>query len=170
MLKHVAPLLLALKEELEQHEQPVGLGTLASVCARHDACGHLALLTKPYLEKILAGRKTIESRFSRARVPPFNRVKAGDVVFLKEVAGPVHAIALASYVQFFGPLGPGKVEHIMEKYRQGLQLDSDFKIAKQDSLYATLISLEAVLPLKPLRVIKLDRRPWVVLADASHTN
>ena len=80
-------------------------------------------------------------RFSRARVPPFNKVRAGDVVFLKEVAGPVHAIALASCVQFFGPLGPGEAERIMEQYRQGLQLESDFKIAKQDCLFATLISL-----------------------------
>jgi hypothetical protein len=37
-------------------------------------------------------------------------------------------------------------------------------------MYATLISLGVILPLKPLHVIKLDRRPWVVLADASHTN
>jgi len=165
MVKNIAPLLIALKEELEQHEQPVDLGTLASACVRHDACGHLAILTKPYLEKIVAGQKTIESRFSRARVPPFNKVRAGDVVFLKEVAGPVHAVALTSHVQFFGPLGPSEAEQIMEEYRQGLQLDSDFKTAKQDSLYATLISLEVVLPLKPLHVIKLDRRPWVALAD-----
>lgn len=116
MLKHIAPLLLAVKEELEQHEQPVDLGTLARVCARHDACGHLAILTKPYLEKILAGQKTIASRFSRARVPPFIKVRAVDVVFLKEVAGPVHAIALASYVQFFGPLGPGELA-----YRKGVR-------------------------------------------------
>lgn len=165
MLKNIAPLLIALKEELEQHEIPVDLGTLAGACARHAACGHLAVLTMPYLEKIVAGQKTIESRFSRVRMPPFNKVRPGDVVFLKEVGGPVHAIALASHVQFFGPLGQGEAEQIMEEYRHGLQLDSDFKTAKQDSLYASLISLEVVLPLKPLQVIKIDRRSWVALAD-----
>src|SRR2546423_2885042 len=98
MLKNIAPLLIALKEELEQHEIPVDLGTLAGACARHAACGHLAVLTMPYLEKIVAGQKTIESRFSRVRMPPFNKVGPGDVVFLKEVGGPVHAITLTSHV------------------------------------------------------------------------
>lgn len=165
MLKNIAPLLIALKEELEQHEQPIDLSALAGTCARHGASGHLAILTKPYLEKIVVGQKTIESRFSRSRMPPFNKVRAGEIVFLKEVAGPIHAVTLTSHVRFFGPLRPSEAEQIMEEYHEGLQLDSDFKIAKQDSLYATLISLEVVLPLKPLYLIKLDRRPWVVLAD-----
>jgi len=138
---------------------------LARTCARWHVSGHLAVLTKPYLEKIMAGQKTIESRFSKFRTPPFCRVQTGDIVFLKEVAGPVQAIALTSHVQFFGPLKAGEAERIMEDYQEELQLDSAFKERKHDSVYVTLIFFGLVLPVKALKVIKLDRRPWVVLKD-----
>lgn len=39
---------------------------------------HLAILTEPYLEWILSGKKTVESRFSIHRVPPFGVVSPGD--------------------------------------------------------------------------------------------
>lgn len=165
MRKNITSVLTDLQRELEQGEQPLDIKFLARACSRQNVCGHLAVLTKPYLEKIITGQKTIESRFSKSRIPPFYRVRTGDIVFLKEVSGPIHAVALASLVQFFGPLKAGEAEQIMENYQEGLQLDSDFKSSKQDSLYATLISFEEVLPIKPLHLIKLDRRPWVVLVD-----
>jgi hypothetical protein len=161
----MASLLTVLKEELEQHEQLLDLRTLASLCSQQQVRGHLAVLTKPYLEKIITGQKTIESRFSKSRTPPFDRVQKDDIVFLKEVSGPIHAIALTSQVLFFGPLKPGEAEYIMESYQEGLQLDSDFQKSKQDSHYATLISLGRILPIKPIQLIKLDRRPWVILKD-----
>lgn len=165
MPENTASLLLVLEKELEQHEQAIDLDTLAGVCAQHGVCGHLAVCTKLYLDKIVAGQKTIESRFSRVRTPPFKMIAAGEVVFLREMAGSVHAIALVATVQCFGPLGPDEAWHIMEQYSQGLQLADDFKVARRNSQYATLISFAAVLPIKPCATIKRDRRPWVVLAD-----
>jgi hypothetical protein len=114
------------------------------------------------LKKIIAGAKSIEARFSKFRIPPYGRVRPGDILFLKEVAGPLRAITLASQVQYFGPLRPGEVERIMEDFEAGLQLDSDFKQRKLASRYATLIFLGPVLALQPIEVIKPDRRPWVV--------
>ncbi len=35
---------------------------------------HLAVMHEPYLSYVLEGRKTIESRFSRHRVAPFDQV------------------------------------------------------------------------------------------------
>jgi hypothetical protein len=57
--KKIVPLLLAFQDELEQHVQPVDLGTLAGACARQGVCGHLAIYTKPYLDTIIVGQKTI---------------------------------------------------------------------------------------------------------------
>jgi hypothetical protein len=98
-------------------------------------------------------------------MPPFNTIRTGEIDFLKEAAGPVGAIALTSAVHFFGPLEPGEAGHLIEKYHQGLCLDSDFKIAKRHSVYATLITFEAVLSVKPFATVKFDRRLWVMLAD-----
>ena len=39
---------------------------------------HLAILTEPYISKIFSGVKTLESRFSRNKTVPYNRVRPGD--------------------------------------------------------------------------------------------
>ena len=162
-MENVAHLLTVMKTELEQRECSLDLDALASLCSQQHVQGHLAILTRPYLEKIVKKQKTIESRFSKFRTPPFSKIQIGEVVFLKEVAGPIHAIAFTSQVHSFGPLNLGEAEQIMVEYQEGLQLESDFKRRKQNSLYATLISLETVLPVKPLHLKKRDRRSWVVL-------
>ena len=41
---------------------------------------HLAILTPSWIELILDGSKTIESRFTKVRCLPFGKVRAGDVV------------------------------------------------------------------------------------------
>lgn len=150
---------------LERREPPLDLPFLTQACVQRHVVGHLAILTPPYLEKILSGEKTIESRFSRSRSVPFEKVHGGDLILLKETAGPLCAVAVAASVRCFGPLGPGEAERLMEVYQTELQLEQDFKSAKQHSLYATLITLRDVLPIKPIQVKKVDRRPWVVLTE-----
>ena len=50
---------------------------------------HLAVLVQPYLDFILDGQKTIESRFSIRPIPPYRRVESGDIVLLKASGGPI---------------------------------------------------------------------------------
>lgn len=50
---------------------------------------HLAILTPGWIELILDGKKTIESRFSKVRCAPFGKVQEGDIVFMKESGGLV---------------------------------------------------------------------------------
>src|SRR2546425_6317559 len=50
---------------------------------------HLAVLVEPYLQFILDGQKTVESRFSVHRCAPYQRVHRGDVVLLKQAGGPI---------------------------------------------------------------------------------
>ena len=58
------------------------------------AKSHLVILKKPYLEAILSGRKTIESRFTKTKRPPFGQIEAGDRLFLKLSSGPVCGTAV----------------------------------------------------------------------------
>ena len=44
---------------------------------------HLAIFVEPYLTYVLDGKKTVESRFSINRSPPYKKVKSGDIVFVK---------------------------------------------------------------------------------------
>ena len=45
---------------------------------------HLAILTPGWIDLILDGTKTIESRFTKVRCAPFGKVHEGDSVYLKE--------------------------------------------------------------------------------------
>jgi len=156
-------LLSLLQGELYKNENLLNVEVLTQICSQANIRGHLAILTQPYLDKIIVGKKTIESRFSKMRVPPFYKVQKGDILLLKETAGPIAAIAMVSNVKFFGPLKPRDVELVMEEYSDGLALEEAFTKTKQDSKYATLINIGEVLPVKPLTIAKSDRRAWVVL-------
>ena len=50
---------------------------------------HLAILTPGWIDLILDGSKTIESRFTKVRCAPFGKVHEGDSVYLKESGGLV---------------------------------------------------------------------------------
>ena len=47
---------------------------------------HLALMTEPYLSRVLNGEKVIESRFSTRKILPYQQIKSGDIVVLKSPA------------------------------------------------------------------------------------
>ncbi len=158
-----------LKSELDV-DKILSIEDLKEMCRRFSIVGHLAILTKSYLDKIISRQKTIESRFSKVRIPPFQMIKNGDVLFLKETSGPILAVALVADVQFFGSMEPNDATLIMQQYSAGLALEEPFKQAKQKSKYATLVHISEVLPVNPISVVKSDRRPWIVLNYEARNN
>ena len=78
---------------------------------------HLVILKKPYLDAILAGSKTIESRFTKTKRSYFGRVLPGDKLFLKESSGPVCATVKAAAVKNFENLTPEKIIAIKQQYK-----------------------------------------------------
>ncbi len=56
---------------------------------------HLAIFSEPYMSLVLSGEKTIESRFSRNRCAPYGEIGDGDIILLKEVAGPICGLVRA---------------------------------------------------------------------------
>lgn len=159
------PILVSLQQELMDRDEPLSIDALIDMCRNFGLGGHLAILTQPYLDKIIAGEKTIESRFSKARIPPFKMIKSGDVLFLKESSGPILALVQVANVEFFGPLGPGEADSLIDKHKKGLAVEESFRQAKQESRYATLIYLGNVLPIKPISLTKTDRRAWIILSN-----
>lgn len=156
-------LLLGLVETLRGHRSPASLTDLDLACRSAGLNGHLAVLNEPYLSRILAGCKQVESRFSRVRGAPYHCVNPNDVLLLKESSGPIRAIALVAEVEYHGPLSPGEAEELMETHKDRLALGESFAARKRSALYATLIRLGSVYPVPPLVINKRDRRAWVVL-------
>ena len=46
---------------------------------------HLGIFTEPYLTYMLNGEKTIESRFSKNKIAPYNKIDKSDIVIVKNL-------------------------------------------------------------------------------------
>lgn len=121
---------------------------------------HLAVLVEPYLSRVLSGEKTHESRFMRRRIAPYGTVAPGDLILLKEAAGPVVGACVATEVWQFD-FEETSLTTVRNLFEDGLAVDPSFWVAKADSRYATIIRLTRVCRLAPLRIHKKDRRGWV---------
>jgi len=125
---------------------------------------HLAIFVEPFLQYLLDGKKTIESRFSINRCPPFNRVSKGDVVLVKKSGGPIMAVCLVKE-RWYYRLNPNSWSEI-KQYQEALcAQDPDFWESKKDASFATLIMIDQLREVTPIDFDKRDRRGWVVLSN-----
>lgn len=135
-------------------------------------CGaHAALMVEPFLGEVLAGRKTIESRFSKNRIAPFGRIQSGDVVFLKKSGGPFVGWFRAGEVLSFELDGEEDVERLRSQYNDRLCADDAFWTSKADSRYATLIFINDLYVFEaPIEIHAKNRQSWIVLRPRMDTD
>lgn len=129
---------------------------------------HLAIFAEPFLSMVLSGKKTIESRFSRNRCAPYGEISEGDIILLKEVAGPICGVAMARRTWCFD-LVTEPIDRIRARFGAGICADDAFWTARADALYATLIELDAAASIAPVNCDKRDRRGWVSLRSRQMT-
>lgn len=128
---------------------------------------HLAILVEPYLQFILDGKKTVESRFSTRKFAPYNRVDKGDVVLLKKSSGPIVGLCQVNYVWFY-QLDPESWRTIREDFAVAIcAQDPDFWKEREAATFATLMRIQHVKSIDPIKFVKRDRRGWVVLHENS---
>lgn len=124
---------------------------------------HLAVFVEPFLGFVLNGRKTVESRFSAVRCPPFDRVRSGDVILLKKAGGPVVGLCRVSHVWSYN-LDPDSWREIRQEFTEALcAQDPLFWESRAQASYATLMKISEVKPIPAVAWKKRDRRGWVVL-------
>jgi hypothetical protein len=130
---------------------------------------HLAILIEPYLQLILSGKKTVESRFSLNRIAPFGVAKAGDVLVLKRAGGPVLGICEVTKSHFYH-LDPVVFSEIRRRFeRRVCPMEADFWERRRVKRFASLLELGMVTSVTPVRLEKRDRRPWVILESYRQT-
>jgi hypothetical protein len=127
---------------------------------------HVACMVEPFLQYILDGRKTMESRFSKPLIPPYRRIAVGDVVLLK--AGPIVASFRTSSTEFV-ELNNSELARLVNDYSTAICADEEFWEARAGKRYATLVGVSDVRRLTPLKVDKQDRRGWMVLRDSGNS-
>jgi hypothetical protein len=124
---------------------------------------HLAVFVEPFLQYVLEGAKSVESRFSTRRCAPFQRVAPGDIILLKAASGPVRGICAVAKTWFYD-LRSFPLATLRERYADSIcATEDDFWRAREKAEYATLIKLRWVRELPPLSCPKRDRRGWVIL-------
>ncbi|MBN8564807.1 MAG: ASCH domain-containing protein [Leptolyngbya sp. UWPOB_LEPTO1] len=124
---------------------------------------HLGVFVEPYLQFILEGKKTIESRFATRRFAPYNQVEKGDVILLKQSSGPIVGICQVTHCWFY-ELDPESWETIQRDFAQALcAQDPEFWQQRQAASYATLMRVQFVKAIEPIPFAKRDRRGWVIL-------
>ncbi len=126
---------------------------------------HLAICTHKIIKHLLNGEKKIETRFSKNKQMPYNRIEPGDFLLFKKTGGPIVGTAIAGKVVFFDDLSQEKVRHLKETYNERIMADDDFWACKMYSNFATFIYLDEVKRITPSRINKRDRRPWVIYED-----
>ena len=117
---------------------------------------HLAIFSEPLLEKLLAGVKTLESRFSNNKISPFGQIQKGDLVVVKKSGGPVMATFITDIVDSYSNLTPKKIEKIKNEHSLtlGLSIEDDFWNEKTNSKYATLIRIKQLKEISPFFIEK----------------
>ncbi len=123
---------------------------------------HLGVFTEPYLTFMLDGKKTIESRFSKNRILPFEHIGKSDIVFLKKSSGNVVGYMTIRDILFID-LTKTSLEEIKHKYGNRLCVDESFWQAKRDSKYATLLFIDKITKLAPFHVTKKGMQTWLIV-------
>ena len=129
---------------------------------------HLVILKKPYIEAILAGRKQIESRFTKTKRPFIGKVSRGDKLFLKQSSGPVCATATVAKVKNFENLTPKQITEIKQRYNQYIIGSDEYWLDKADSKFGILVWLADIEPIRPVKIYKKDWRAWVILTKENN--
>lgn len=118
---------------------------------------HVAIMKKEwrFIEKILSGEKTIESRWYNTKYKPWNAIKKGDAVYFKNSSEVVNAKAeVKNVIQFFKP----EAEKILNEYgaRIGIEKKDIAKFLQKfrGKNYCTLIFLENAKKVKPFNINK----------------
>ncbi len=140
---------------------------------------HLAIFTQPFLNLLLDGHKTIETRMSKIKLPPYKVVAVGDHVIMKQSGGPIKGAFEVAKVDTFHAescLGKQLYESICDVdglrifgHRDVMNIYRDvFEKKWCASKYATFMHVKNVQRYDPVIPIKkMNRQAWVVLGDGT---
>lgn len=108
---------------------------------------HAAILLPEYIDAIISGRKTVESRLSLNRREPFGTVSVGETLYFKARGGAYFARATIERVEFHEQLTPARVRAIRSRLNRAILGSTEYWQAKRSARYATLMWFGSVEPI-----------------------
>lgn len=121
---------------------------------------HLAVFPKESINQIFNGKKTVELRVSKKRIPPYGVVSKGDIVYIKPSGRDLVGQFRAKKVVFFEGLETGDFEII-----QKLGIEVEFRKGRCE--FGSVIFMDKIEQFitSPLKISKKNNKTWVVLGD-----
>lgn len=126
---------------------------------------HLVIVKGEVGEAILSGKKTIESRFSKVKNPPFGVISSGDLVYIKPVGKDIIGQFRVKKVIFFDKFNLDDIKDLKKQYGEELNIEDNYWEKNKNSYYGTLIFISdsARFITSPIKLPKKNLRGWVVL-------
>lgn len=124
---------------------------------------HLVILRPPYLDMILSGEKTVESRLSRRRHPAATRCHAGDWLYLKRTGGDIEGRARVERIDCYAGLTPERLRELAERWAGRVAAsgpDDWYQRIRQDARHALFFTLVDVEPFALPKAVLPPRLPW----------
>lgn len=116
-------------------------------------------------EKILSGKKKIESRWYLNKCVPWDKIKVGERIYFKDSGEPVSIVATVEKVLQFSLLTPIKVDEILKTYGDDDGIESidisSFYARFKDKKYCLLIFLKNPQRIEPFEI---DKRGFGAMA------
>jgi predicted transcriptional regulator len=117
-------------------------------------------------------KKTIESRFSKFRITPYNKVRVGDKIIMKESGGLVFGEFTVGKVKYYDGMNVNKsITEEVKSFSKEICSDEDPKFweSRSQARYVTLITISNVVKYEKPRPCHekktTDRRGWIVLKE-----
>lgn len=135
---------------------------------------HVAIMRNSWglLDKIINGKKTIESRWYKTKYRPWGRINPGDTLYFKDSGKPVTIKSKVDEVKFISNLRPEKVLEILNEYGQkdGLGIDDVPKYFQmfKDKRYCILVFFSDVESIHPFSIDKSGygmMSSWITIND-----
>lgn len=151
--------------ELERKDRGKGAGS--NIRINEYTTIHLAIFREPYLSLLLSREKTLESRFSKNRIGPFNRVRKGDLVVVKKSGGLVVGFFVAGEVKYFDNVDRRLLKEIELAHGEAIcsSYDSNFWLDREVSNYISLVEVREIMEVVPFRIDKRDRSGWSIVRE-----
>jgi hypothetical protein len=136
---------------------------------------HLAIYNKKafgkdYIHLMLTGEKKVGMKFSTRKTAPYQKMRTGDVIYLKESSGPVLGRVRVRNVRHEELVDPSQVMELLTIHATELGITNDAQLKRlwqkaSTSNYLCWWQMENPEPCEPVEIQKNDRRVWIAGYD-----
>ncbi|MBI2151695.1 hypothetical protein HYU21_03160 [Candidatus Woesearchaeota archaeon] len=135
---------------------------------------HIAIMKKSWglTNKIISGQKTIESRWYKYKHTPWNKIKAEEIVYFKDLGSPVSIKTTVNKVLQFSNLTSKKIRDLLDTYYLDIGIESEklssFFEQIKEKKYAIFIFLKNPEQIYPFEIDKSgfgSMSAWISVED-----